>query len=339
MPWETPIPSRGHQGNVSCFPPLRTAGLLTTSGAQNPFSAPGNCFSLLPRAPGPFSAPGNCFSLLPRAPGPFSAPGNCFSLLLGAPGPFSAPGNVFSVLPGVPRPLSAPGNDFPMLPGALGTLSAPGSLFSFSRSYRDGIVRVSNREKFGRVGRKSGWESREESRVDQVHFEVLYQVHYPWPKSPSEPHMVYLVHPLKEDLVHLGATTLLPRTLFGILPSCKRGRREPPKLPASHANRRAGLCAAVVHHHIPPSWVRRPMSPRREQLCHVLHGGGASSHPAILGKAPNVSPAGNSCAAYCAAVVHHRIPPSWVRRPMSSRREQPRVVMHGGDSPILLIYH
>ena len=50
--------------------------------------------------------------------------------------------------------------------------------------------------------------------MDLVHFEGLYQVHYPWPKSPSEPHMVYLVHPLKEDLVHLGATTLLPRTLF-----------------------------------------------------------------------------------------------------------------------------
>ena len=43
--------------------------------------------------------------------------------------------------------------------------------------------------------------------MDLVHFEVLYQVHYPWPKSPSEPHLVYLVHPLKEDLVHLGATT------------------------------------------------------------------------------------------------------------------------------------
>ena len=154
---------------------------------------------------------------------------------------------------------------------------------------------------------------------------------------------------------------------FCILPSCKRGRREFSKLPASHANRRAWLCAAVVHHRIPPSWVRRPMSPRREQLrrvlgsgdasshpailgkapmsprseqlCHVLHGGGAPSHPAILGKAPNVSPAVNSCAAYCAAVVHHHIPPSWVRRPMSPRREQLRRVLRGGDSPILLIYH
>ena len=51
----------------------------------------------------------------------------------------------------------------------------------------------------GKVGR--------ESRVDLVHFEGLYQVHYPWPKSPSESHMVYLVHPLKEDLVHLGVKT------------------------------------------------------------------------------------------------------------------------------------
>ena len=237
---------------------------------------------MLPGALGPLSAPGVWFSLLPGAPGPLSAPGVWFSLLPGAPGPFSAPGNDFPMLLGAPGPLSAPGDWFSLLRGALGTLSAPGSLFSFSRSYRDGKVWVSNREKFGRVGRKSGWESREESRVDQVHFEVLYQVHHPCPKSPPEPHMVYLVHPLKEDLVHLGATTLLPRTLFGILPSCKRGRREFSKLPASHANRRAGLCAAVVHHHIPPSWVRRPMF---------------------------------------------------------SRREQPRVVMRGGDSPILLIYH
>ena len=43
-----------------------------------------------------------------------------------------------------------------------------------------------------------------ESRVDQVHFEGLYQVHHPCPKSPPEPHLVYLVHPLKEDLVHLA---------------------------------------------------------------------------------------------------------------------------------------
>ena len=33
----------------------------------------------------------------------------------------------------------------------------------------------------------------------------------------------------------------------------KRGRQEFPKLPASHANRRAGLCAAVVHHQNSPS--------------------------------------------------------------------------------------
>ena len=52
-----------------------------------------------------------------------------------------------------------------------------------------------------------GGKVRRESRVDLVHFEGLYQVHHPWPKSPSEPHLVYLVHPLKEDLVHLGMKT------------------------------------------------------------------------------------------------------------------------------------
>ena len=43
--------------------------------------------------------------------------------------------------------------------------------------------------------------------MDLVHFEGLYQVHHPWPKSPSVPHLVDLVHPLKEDLVHLGVKT------------------------------------------------------------------------------------------------------------------------------------
>ena len=43
--------------------------------------------------------------------------------------------------------------------------------------------------------------------MDLVHFEVLYQVHHPCPKSPSEPHLVYLVHPLEVDLVHLGVKT------------------------------------------------------------------------------------------------------------------------------------
>ncbi len=83
-------------------------------------------------------------------------------MLPGALGPLSAPGDWFSLLPGALGPLSALGDWFSLLRGALGTLSAPGSLFSFSRSYRDGKVRVSNREKFGRVGRKSGWESQEE---------------------------------------------------------------------------------------------------------------------------------------------------------------------------------
>ena len=47
-----------------------------------------------------------------------------------------------------------------------------------------------------------------ESRVDQVHFEGLYQVHHPCLKSPSEPHLVYLVHPQKEDLVHQSVMTI-----------------------------------------------------------------------------------------------------------------------------------
>ena len=38
----------------------------------------------------------------------------------------------------------------------------------------------------------------------------------------------------------------------------ERGRREFPKLPASHANRRAGLCAAVVHHQNSPSSEKTP---------------------------------------------------------------------------------
>ena len=40
--------------------------------------------------------------------------------------------------------------------------------------------------------------------VDQVHFEGLYQVHYPCPRSRSGPHWVYQVHPLKSDQVHLA---------------------------------------------------------------------------------------------------------------------------------------
>ena len=185
VPWETPSPIRGRQDHVPCFPPAeisavghtqpyqRPSGprplfptasnnrLLTSPGAPRPFFAPGDWFSSLRGARGTLTAPGNWFSLLPGAPGPFSAPGNVFSVLPGAPRPFSAPGDWFSLLPRAPGPFSAPGNCFSLLRGALGTLSAPGSLFSFSRSYRDGKVRVSNREKFGRVGRKSGWESQE----------------------------------------------------------------------------------------------------------------------------------------------------------------------------------
>ena len=48
--------------------------------------------------------------------------------------------------------------------------------------------------------------------VDQVHFEGLYQVHRHRLRTPSEPHWVYLIHPLKSDLVHLirKATTFSP---------------------------------------------------------------------------------------------------------------------------------
>ena len=40
--------------------------------------------------------------------------------------------------------------------------------------------------------------------MDLVHFNGLYQVHYPLLQSPPMPHLVYLVHPQEEDLVHLG---------------------------------------------------------------------------------------------------------------------------------------
>ena len=47
--------------------------------------------------------------------------------------------------------------------------------------------------------------------MDQVHFEGLYQVHCPSPRSPSEPHSVYQVHPLKSHLVHLTTKTITTR--------------------------------------------------------------------------------------------------------------------------------
>ena len=47
--------------------------------------------------------------------------------------------------------------------------------------------------------------------VDQVHFDALYQVHHPCPKTVSEPHSVYQVHPMKSDLVHLSTKTITTR--------------------------------------------------------------------------------------------------------------------------------
>jgi len=47
--------------------------------------------------------------------------------------------------------------------------------------------------------------------VDQVHFDALYQVHHPCPKTFSEPHSVYQVHPMKSDLVHLTTKTITTR--------------------------------------------------------------------------------------------------------------------------------
>jgi hypothetical protein len=47
--------------------------------------------------------------------------------------------------------------------------------------------------------------------VDQVHFDALYQVHHPCPKTFSEPHSVYQVHPMKSDLVHLSTKTITTR--------------------------------------------------------------------------------------------------------------------------------
>ncbi len=40
--------------------------------------------------------------------------------------------------------------------------------------------------------------------MDLVHFNGLYQVHHPLLQSPPMPHLVYLVHPQTEDLVHLA---------------------------------------------------------------------------------------------------------------------------------------
>ena len=81
--------------------------------------------------------------------------------------------------------------------------------------------------------------------MDLVHFEGLYQVHHPCPKSPSEPHLVYLVHPLEVDLVHLGATTLLPRTFLfvychrasGAAGSPRSSRRAAPTTAPGYAQR------------------------------------------------------------------------------------------------------
>ena len=130
---------------------------------------------------------GKRFSLLPGALAPFSALGNRFSLLPGALAPFSALGNRFSLLPGALVPFSAPGNWFFLLPGALAPFSAPSNHFSFSRNRRDG---------------KSGRKAWRESRLDQVHFEGLYQVHRICPKGAFEAGSVDLVHPVKSDQVH-----------------------------------------------------------------------------------------------------------------------------------------
>ena len=156
-------------------------------GALRPFSAPGKRFSLLPGAQEAFFALGNRFSLLPGELVPFSALGNRFSLLPGALVPFSALGNRFSLLPGALRPFSALGNRFSLLSGALVPFSAPSNHVSFSRNRRDG---------------KSGRKAWRESRVDQVHFEGLYQVHPPCLRSPFGAYLADLVHPVKSDQVH-----------------------------------------------------------------------------------------------------------------------------------------
>ena len=48
----------------------------------------------------------------------------------------------------------------------------------------------------------------ESPAVDQVHFDALYQVHHPCPKTLSEPHSAYQVHPLRFHLVHLTTKTI-----------------------------------------------------------------------------------------------------------------------------------
>ena len=53
--------------------------------------------------------------------------------------------------------------------------------------------------------------------VDQVHFDAPYQVHRPCPRSPSEPHWVYQVHPLKSNLVQLTRKTPVARGTEALL--------------------------------------------------------------------------------------------------------------------------
>ena len=61
-----------------------------------------------------------------------------------------------------------------------------------------------------------------------------------------------------------------PKHSSNMLPSGKRGRREFPKLPASHANRRAWLCAAVVHHRNPSFQNETPnVSPQGTAAPHI----------------------------------------------------------------------
>ena len=133
----------------------------------------------------------------------------------------------------MPGSFSAPGNVFSVLPGPLGLFCAPGSqIFKLLKvlgteveCWEDGRACTTS-EKQGHYERKR-------------------------PKTCITSGGSGRCARYNDTSISISPRILLPG---------KRGRREPPELPASRANRRAGLCAAVVHHHIPPSKDYTPKS-------------------------------------------------------------------------------
>ena len=171
---------------------------------------------------------------------------------------------------------------------------------------------------------------RDSLSVDQVHFEDLYQVHRPCLRSPSEPLWVYLVHPLKSHLVHLT----MKATGF----PCCQGRRRPVSPPATGFLRRQGR-----HDPSSPSGRNsggtsgriRPLSgPKFFKLvdcrrASAAAGSSQNSRRATLTAAPGYA------RRWCTIETHH------LRRKhlTSPRREQPRRVLRGCDSPSGIQYH